>query len=1158
MMPWDASRQRRWRRALTGTAAAMLMAGCGDSSGPRAIATVSVSPATLQIQPGETSTLTATARDADGNALTGRNLVWSSNNSAVATVSANGLVTGVSDGTATISATAGSIVGTGTVTVRSSVASIALTPSTAELILGRAPVTLTASVRSSAGRELTDRPVQWSSSAPTVATVNASGVVTAVSPGQSTISASSEGVSGSAVIVVAPDPCTVVRTITLSQPVTGALRATDCRLDDSTAVQRYGFTLTTRTKVEILMSSSEIDSYVFVLDSARRVVVQDDDGGGGRNSRILRTLPAGRYEILANVYDAGSFGAFQLSLLPAPPACVVGRALSLPSSVNATLDFNACRQNDGSLEDRYEITVNSRGVYRVDMSSRTVDAVAVLLDEAERVVAQDDDSGEGNDARIEVQLDPGRYTVLARAYPGQTGAYSISARVAVDPCGVNRLIEVGQIINGVLTQDDCAFSEGGGAPRYLQRYGLILNQQTTVQVEMSSTAVDAFLIVQNGLSGAVVASNDDLGPGTTNARVVATLPAGAYIVNVTTYEAGETGAFRLSAILPIPTNVLVQVTPGSLSLQPGQLQQLAANVSGSANTAVTWSSSDANVVSVTPQGVVRGVTVGGARITATSVADPTRSGFVTVTVATVGAAPNLDIAAVYLVQAVQQLDGRVPLVADRQAVARVFVRASVSGAPQAAVRLRVVQNGAVVGTYTGMATPTLAPDESCCSANIAIPATVVKPGMGLVAEVDPDNLLGEGNENDNLYPQNGQPLQLTVVNMPPFNIRMIPVQQARNGPLAQATTSLFNTLRVVWPLSAINATVRTPLMIDYTVATQGFDDWARLVRDIEILRQIEGGADFYYGLLRTQGTSGVLGLANGIPARTAIGVDEFSDFGAEEARTTFAHEMGHVLGLRHAPCGGAAGPDPNYPFADGRAGVWGMDTFFGNVLKPPTGTDIMTYCPNQWVSAYNYRKVFDNRLASPNGARMASTSTLIVSGAISRGVVTVDPAFSVTTVPARDVSNGRYEVEGRDANDVVLFRWGFDPYRVEDGEEGSEAFVVAVPVAPALQERVAQLVVRERNGVARSTRAARHRASELPGLMSLRRGTASASISWSASEVPAVMVRSRTTGEILAIARRGSLDLAPLGDASTLDVLVSTGVGSVPLQVDLARGALRR
>ena len=48
------------------------------------------------------------------------------------------------------------------------------------------------------------------------------------------------------------------------------------------------------------------------------------------------------------------------------------------------------------------------------------------------------------------------------------------------------------------------------------------------------------------------------------------------------------------------------------------------------------------------------------------------------------------------------------------------------------------------------------------------------------------------------------------------------------------------------------------------------------MRDVEIVRQTEGGAHYYYGLLRTRGTSGVLGLANGIPARTAIGVDEGS------------------------------------------------------------------------------------------------------------------------------------------------------------------------------------------------------------------------------------------------------------------------------------------
>ncbi len=35
-----------------------------------------------------------------------------------------------------------------------------------------------------------------------------------------------------------------------------------------------------------------------------------------------------------------------------------------------------------------------------------------------------------------------------------------------------------------------------------------------------------------------------------------------------------------------------------------------------------------------------------------------------------------------------------------------------------------------------------------------------------------------------------------------------------------------------------------------------------------------------------------------------------------------AHEVGHNLDLRHAPCGGAGGPDPTFPYPDGSIGMW--------------------------------------------------------------------------------------------------------------------------------------------------------------------------------------------------------------------------------------------
>jgi uncharacterized protein YjdB len=81
-----------------------------------AVASVSVSPTSTSIFTGETVQFTATPRDAAGGALTGRVVTWSSN-SGSATVSSTGLVTGVSAGSATITATSEGRTGTATVTV---------------------------------------------------------------------------------------------------------------------------------------------------------------------------------------------------------------------------------------------------------------------------------------------------------------------------------------------------------------------------------------------------------------------------------------------------------------------------------------------------------------------------------------------------------------------------------------------------------------------------------------------------------------------------------------------------------------------------------------------------------------------------------------------------------------------------------------------------------------------------------------------------------------------------------------------------------------------------------------------------------------------------------------------------------------------------------
>ena len=81
------------------------------------VATVQVSPSALSIPPGGSGQLTAQVLDENGDVLPGRTVSWSSDDGSVATVNQSGLVSATGNGSAVITATAGGVNGTATVSV---------------------------------------------------------------------------------------------------------------------------------------------------------------------------------------------------------------------------------------------------------------------------------------------------------------------------------------------------------------------------------------------------------------------------------------------------------------------------------------------------------------------------------------------------------------------------------------------------------------------------------------------------------------------------------------------------------------------------------------------------------------------------------------------------------------------------------------------------------------------------------------------------------------------------------------------------------------------------------------------------------------------------------------------------------------------------------
>jgi len=170
------------------------------------VASVTVTPASASVQVGQTVQLTATPRDANGNALSGRAVTWSSTNTTVATVSGTGLARGATAGSATITATSEGQSGTSAVTVTvAPVATVTVSPAAAAIQPGQT-VQLTATTKDANGNILTGRTVTWVSNSNAAATVSSSGLVTGVATGTALITATSEGKSGGAAIAVGTPP----------------------------------------------------------------------------------------------------------------------------------------------------------------------------------------------------------------------------------------------------------------------------------------------------------------------------------------------------------------------------------------------------------------------------------------------------------------------------------------------------------------------------------------------------------------------------------------------------------------------------------------------------------------------------------------------------------------------------------------------------------------------------------------------------------------------------------------------------------------------------------------------------------------------------------------------------------------------------------------
>jgi len=227
-------------------------------------------PATTDISVGQKVKFSATVKDASGNKTSAPATAWFAAPFDLAGVDESGTVSFFSPGEVLV----GAIVGGKPVFTRvmvkpGPVTRIDIEPVKTSLVVG-ATTKLSAVARSSEGNPRSDVSLNWTSSTPDVATIDAAGVVTAISPGQTTMSASSGSGSSSVNLMVVQSSLTGLSI----EP-----RSTNARTGD---VVRFN----------IRAKSGQADNYAVRWTVSGPAATIDPDGG------FVAELP-GSYVIIA-------------------------------------------------------------------------------------------------------------------------------------------------------------------------------------------------------------------------------------------------------------------------------------------------------------------------------------------------------------------------------------------------------------------------------------------------------------------------------------------------------------------------------------------------------------------------------------------------------------------------------------------------------------------------------------------------------------------------------------------------------------------------------------------------------------------------------------------------------------------------------------------
>lgn len=615
----------------------MAIAACSDSGtgpGESGRAGVTVTPRETRMDVGGTVALSAQVKDADGNVVSGAPVFWSSEDTALADVTPEGVVTAKAPGTVRIAA---SVAGTSDVVtviiVPPAVASVVVSPTSERVTVGGA-VQFQATVLGASGQPLPGRGVTWRSNDESIARVDANGRVTGIAPGAAVITATSEARSATAAVAVVAIPVASVVVV----PASVSLVAGQTTQLTATAADASGAPLRDRpvawSSSDEAVASVSSTGLVIALAPGSATITATVDGKGASTNVAVGAVPVETVIVSPSPAQLTVGQGVQLTVqvTDATGRVVTDRPVSFSSDDPGIASVSGSGLVTGVATGTTTVRATSDG--KTGTTSVTVAAVPV----GSVVVAPGSVSLAvgGTTGLTATVRDASGNTLDGRAVAWTSSNESVAS---VSQSGVVTAVGAGSAVVFATAEGKTGQAQVTVSPTPVGSV-VVAPASSTVQVgqsvQLSATVRDASGNVLNGRTVSWSSSDTRVALVSGSGVVTGVVPGQA---TITATAEGKSGSAAVTVQAPAPPPVAsVSVSPPSPTVKEGKsvgLSALCLDAAGNtlSGRQITWASEDDRLATVDPSSgpstTVRARREGTVKITATC---ESKTGSATVTV----------------------------------------------------------------------------------------------------------------------------------------------------------------------------------------------------------------------------------------------------------------------------------------------------------------------------------------------------------------------------------------------------------------------------------------------------------------------------------------------------------------------------------------------